>query len=570
MTSEQSFSEQWSDNAVFILGVLFIAAPVLIRIPELWERIFDPDEFEHLHAAYCIATGGVPYRDFFEHHPPLFWLFLQPLYWLGARPESLLIGARVMAGLMTLGIIGLTYELGRYVWDKRTGVIGGAFLANILLFLQKSFESRPDVPEVLLLLLSVRLLLPAWRLGRFSLFFWSGTCAGFSFLCSQKVLFPLLGIVAVWLMTAFLAEEDSKDRARQFLWYAAGFLAPFTVTVCVLASLDAWFDFLYRCFLFNAQWKIHVSPLPVCMEFVRQNPIIFSLGLVAILKSLGSVEQSASQNILLGTVLGGVVGIGLIPVVQRQYLLLVFPFWSLFAAHWLIERIRAIDAHGERGWDFILAGTLGVSLALGSPKFFGYFARFVSLWAFLLLLLCGFVFFNRVRVKVLYSIIVVVIIGSLTPLNEIGIVFWVVAFTLSAIGILLRRCDAVLVILLAGIIGNPLSHAAKRDYVHNAPQRAYIRIVAEETGPNDCVFDGWSGYGFFRPHAYYYYFLHREIRAMLTEEELGEDIVRALRRVEPEIVIYDENIHRLGEEVRAYIQENYRAMGVGNLYRRVD
>jgi len=42
-------------------------------------RSFDPDEFEHLHFAWCIARGMVPYRDFFEHHTPWFHFALAAL-----------------------------------------------------------------------------------------------------------------------------------------------------------------------------------------------------------------------------------------------------------------------------------------------------------------------------------------------------------------------------------------------------------------------------------------------------------------------------------------------------------
>ena len=57
---------------------------------------------------------------------------------------------------------------------------------------------------------------------------------------------------------------------------------------------------------------------------------------------------------------------------------------------------------------------------------------------------------------------------------------------------------------------------------------------------------------------------------MLTEDELGKDLVEALRRTEPKVIIYDGHLQRLASEVRDYIHDHYRAMGIGNLYRRVD
>ncbi|HQO35867.1 MAG TPA: hypothetical protein PLG59_14485, partial [bacterium] len=80
MEQESHVSEY---RTVLSVVTLALAATVLlIRIPEFLYRLFDPDEFEHLHAAFCTNQGMVPYRDFFEHHTPLFWIFLQPLYLL--------------------------------------------------------------------------------------------------------------------------------------------------------------------------------------------------------------------------------------------------------------------------------------------------------------------------------------------------------------------------------------------------------------------------------------------------------------------------------------------------------
>jgi hypothetical protein len=46
----------------------------------LVHRRFDIDELEHAHAAWCVAQGLIPYRDFFEHHPPALYLLSAPLF----------------------------------------------------------------------------------------------------------------------------------------------------------------------------------------------------------------------------------------------------------------------------------------------------------------------------------------------------------------------------------------------------------------------------------------------------------------------------------------------------------
>ena len=37
------------------------------------------DEIEHLHVGYLISIGELPYRDFFEHHLPMFHYLISVL-----------------------------------------------------------------------------------------------------------------------------------------------------------------------------------------------------------------------------------------------------------------------------------------------------------------------------------------------------------------------------------------------------------------------------------------------------------------------------------------------------------
>ena len=43
-------------------------------------RIFDPDELEHSHAAWSMFKGMLPYNDFFEHHTPWYYYALRPFF----------------------------------------------------------------------------------------------------------------------------------------------------------------------------------------------------------------------------------------------------------------------------------------------------------------------------------------------------------------------------------------------------------------------------------------------------------------------------------------------------------
>ena len=57
--------------AVVLLGVV-------LRIGVVVNRSIDPDESQHLHVAWLVAQGQVPYRDFWEHHLPFFHYASRP------------------------------------------------------------------------------------------------------------------------------------------------------------------------------------------------------------------------------------------------------------------------------------------------------------------------------------------------------------------------------------------------------------------------------------------------------------------------------------------------------------
>ena len=68
----------WDAGGRFLL--VAIAVLLIARIPLIPVRFFDPDEFEHSHAAWSVFRGLLPYKDFFEHHTPWYYYGLSPFF----------------------------------------------------------------------------------------------------------------------------------------------------------------------------------------------------------------------------------------------------------------------------------------------------------------------------------------------------------------------------------------------------------------------------------------------------------------------------------------------------------
>jgi hypothetical protein len=100
-------------------------------------------------------------------------------------------------------------------------------------------------------------------------------------------------------------------------------------------------------------------------------------------------------------------------------------------------------------------------------------------------------------------------------------------------------------------------------------QLARLRLVLALTTPGETVMDGFTGAGVFRPHAYYYFFLHDEIRAMLEGPELDR-LRRALRdgEIAPAVVLFDFDVQDLSPEVKLFVEENYEPAGDPLVWRR--
>jgi 4-amino-4-deoxy-L-arabinose transferase-like glycosyltransferase len=92
----------------------------------------------------------------------------------------------------------------------------------------------------------------------------------------------------------------------------------------------------------------------------------------------------------------------------------------------------------------------------------------------------------------------------------------------------------------------------------NDAQLAKLRTVFETTKPTDVVMDGWEGMGVFRPHAFYYYFLHEEAVAMLPPAKL-DAYLDALEsgRIRPKLIAMDKNLWTLGPRFTRFVRERY-------------
>ncbi|MBI4803137.1 MAG: hypothetical protein HY796_11500 [Elusimicrobia bacterium] len=446
--------------------LLFGAAYLLLRLYLIRDRTFDADELEHLHGAWLVARGQVPFRDFFEHHGPLFPYLLAPLAAFIDDPIRAVWSARLL-------MLALTAATMRMLWgmtEPRRPLLERALpvllLCSFTTFADKSLEVRPDVPAMALL--SMVLLgdtsAPRRRLA-------AGLLLGLAFFFTPKIVYPAAGLIIGWLISDAGGQGVApgfawKDFLRRWACFFLGAAIPFAGLALYFLARNGGRAF-YECFyLFNRRFRAGFPFTVFWLPSYVENAAVWSLGLFG----MWVYRKETVKVCALGAAAAGAV---LLPVVYAQYYLLMAPLLCFFAAGalgWLSGRIRSRAAR--------LALALGFCISLVPP----------------------------LRTQ----------LGSLRDTNAV--------------------------------------------------QVEGIACVMSRTAPQDRVFDVWTGESFYRPHAYYFWFLHDEVRAMLEPVRLEKEIVLALADPRCKGLVWGGYFNTLPAGALDYARRNYRYGGCGRLF----
>ncbi|MCI0410188.1 MAG: glycosyltransferase family 39 protein, partial [Acidobacteria bacterium] len=222
-----SGSDRWISAGLLALIVVALA----IRVPLLVNAKPNDDELEHLHAAWAVAQGQVPHRDFFQNHPPLLYYLMAPIAAvMGEDLRIIYVGRAVMLAGLLLILLQL-YWIARDCFDAQTGLLAILLLSFVLLWLRPSYEFRPDILQTLLGLEGLRRFMKAWKQDSRLELFLSGTILGVGFWVLSKILFPFAGLSLVFVVSTVL--RRSAAALRHNLAGLLLFLGAFAVPVLV-------------------------------------------------------------------------------------------------------------------------------------------------------------------------------------------------------------------------------------------------------------------------------------------------------------------------------------------------
>lgn len=542
------------------VGLAITLAILALQIPS---RGIDPDELEHLHAAFCVWQGQLPYRDFFEHHSPALYWCAQPAFWISGATLQTLWLLRTAMWCCSAGIAWFTLRIGGTVGSPRCAQVAVYWLLWSAVFQRKGLEFRPDVPATLLICGTLAVItrfqlrpqstdFPPAPL-RHDRRFWcaAALCAGLATVFTQKAVVPLVCLsLSSWIVDLL--------RAGRFVWprtglvLGAGIFAVWTLLCAAFGVAGAASELIDSTVLQLIRWPVRSQTWQHLRPTLAADTLLWLLalaGCLATCRRLAEVTagnasrlswsetlqrlppQQVARVIVQGTAAGCVLSLAVVKATFPQYYLLWFPLLTLAAAAGLEEVLTA-----------------GAPRRLGGTTTFLTALTLVS-W---LLLIRGTL--QKVTGPFPHAT------SSLSTAN-----FLILSGILTGahFAVLARGYAGMLTVrgaLLASLMAYGSARTLDTWSWSNASQVAAINRLHEQIAPTETVLDGFTGLAALRPHAWYYWWLNEFSVGLVPPDRLERELRELFENHPPKGVLDDHNLIRLPAAIRQRIDRDYRAV----------
>ncbi len=236
------------------------------------------DNIEHIHSSFLVASGQVPYRDFFQHHNPLLWYLFAPFTRLFAYNSTISEVACLISLLFFLKSLVYVYRIiSEFLADKLWGILGAVMIATPGSKIN-AIDLRPDNYMIFCLMGGIYYYfsyLKKQKRGHliiaFAFFF-------LSFLFAQKALFALFVLGLSGLYFWFKHEIKTTDMLYALIFPLVGSGA----FLCYLYH----YDMVSLYFLCNYTFNLN---LVEGFELFRIVPMTTNILVVSIIGWLGCV-----------------------------------------------------------------------------------------------------------------------------------------------------------------------------------------------------------------------------------------------------------------------------------------
>ena len=302
---------------------------------------FGQDDLQHTHIAWNVFRGKVIFKDFFEHHGPVFawmnalFLWLKPGVVESFETLTYLRFFPILVTAITSVMIALTVSQlsqGSKKWVK--GAVAGALFLSLRMVQGTAFQTRPDITVGFLCVLFLFLLSREKRLL-------SGMCLGLAIGFHPKFLPLNLGFL--------LADQVAlgfKAPSKKRLALIAGESISLGVIGVALAIQGALFAAIDHMFLMNINLisKRVVEKTEVVADLVvklwKSDPFVLFIFGALLVGAIGTTllkKETRSPLKFFFIILALSCGLFLLSPIHEYALLLILPLMVIFIFQFVFE-----------------------------------------------------------------------------------------------------------------------------------------------------------------------------------------------------------------------------------------
>ena len=274
--NKEQVNKGWQLYPLFFLAAICIYFLFLTAL----NKYFNKDEIEHIHSAWYIVQGFVPFRDFFQHHNPLFWYLLAPVLAITGDQPGLLIFFRMVMFISALGIAAAAAWIAVKLTSRlEAGLYCFILLLSLVMFGEKAIEIRPDVPMTLFCTISAYFFIRYFDSKKARDIILSGIFAAAAFLFLQKAVFLYAALSLFIIVMAMKKQLGIKTILVFFLCLFTGLALNFLYA----ASQGALYDYYLCSYLLNVSKLYSFSPWLILKESFKMNTGFWVLAVIGFL-----------------------------------------------------------------------------------------------------------------------------------------------------------------------------------------------------------------------------------------------------------------------------------------------
>lgn len=296
---------------------------------------FQPSELQHVHIAWNMAQGLVPYRDFFEHHG-LLLSYLNAFFMqcLGPAWVTLYV-LRLISFVLALLLVLQTMRFAQVLFPKAKHISFYAmgFLLTTLPFIFTAYAIRPDTLQNLLWVSGLLYIYNSVGKGSRRQGFIAGLCLGAMLLANTKM---LPGFLAVLLYLGVVKQW------RVLLYFLLGsfcVIMPWLLYAFFHGALADYFYYttIYNFYVLRVQSDQFFLVMPKILVYQLVQVLLMFFGLSVWRRSADVAERQAVLFLLL-MILS--VSFGAVLGMYAYYYMAFMPLWAILSGYGLVHLSR--------------------------------------------------------------------------------------------------------------------------------------------------------------------------------------------------------------------------------------